>query len=110
MLLSLFQPHPVGEDPQLIPSAAQMRREGVSDLETWFGGGREWLSLLRLVGGLRHDSWVLEIQPGYGQVTYALRRLLTSKSSYDGLESDPRKVEFLENAYGHALSWTRFKL
>ena len=41
MFHALFQPYPDTLAPELVPTAAQMRSEGVRDLESWFAGGAD---------------------------------------------------------------------
>ena len=86
----------VAFEPDLIPSAAFMRAEGVSVMEEWFRWGEEWSMLLRFYGGITGTSSVLEIGCGLGRIAFPLRYVLSEEGSYNGFEICRYKIDFLE--------------
>jgi SAM-dependent methyltransferase len=86
-----------------------MRTEGIDVLEDWFRWAEEWSSILRIYGGLRSDSNVLEIGCGLGRTAFPLRYALIGGGTYDGFEIAGEKVEFLRRAFEPAYPNFRFK-
>ena len=103
------QAHDVAYDPDLVPPPALMRTEGIDVLEDWFRWAEEWSSILRIYGGLRSDSNVLEIGCGLGRTAFPLRYTLINGGTYDGFEIAADKVEFLRDRFESAYPNFRFK-
>jgi SAM-dependent methyltransferase len=76
-----------------------MRTEGIDVLEDWFRWGEEWSCILRIYGGLRSDSNVLEIGCGLGRTAFPLRYALIGGGTYDGFEIAAEKVQFLRRTF-----------
>jgi SAM-dependent methyltransferase len=98
----------ISPEPNLVPPPELMRAEGVATLEEWFRRGEEWGTLLRAYGNLSAAKAVLEIGCGLGDVALALRDVLPQSSTYDGIDADRGKVEFLGSTLGNAYSNFRF--
>lgn len=90
------EPYQIAYEPDLLPSPALMRTEGIEVLEEWFRWGEEWSMLLRVFGRIRQDSAVLEIGCGLGRVAFPLRYVLSEAGTYDGFDICRYKIEFLE--------------
>ena len=100
-------PEWVAFDPALLPPSALMREEGVSTLEEWFRWAEEWAMLLRIYGGARVDSNVLEIGCGVGRLALPLRYLLL-EGSYDGFDIRKAPIAFLQQNFTPVHSNFRF--
>lgn len=81
-------------DADLVPPPELMRTEGINVLEEWFRWAEEWSMFLRVFGGLRRRSEVLEIGCGLGRIAFSLRFLLR-EGSYEGFDISKRKIDFL---------------
>jgi SAM-dependent methyltransferase len=99
----------VAYDPELVPPLPLMRTEGIDVLEDWFRWAEEWSWILRIYGGLRSDSNVLEIGCGLGRTAFPLRYALIGGGTYDGFEIAAEKVEFLKRTFEPAYPNFRFK-
>jgi SAM-dependent methyltransferase len=103
------QTHAIAYDPELVPPLPLMRTEGIDVLEDWFRWAEEWSLILRIYGGLRSDSNVLEIGCGLGRTAFPLRYALIAEGTYDGFEIAGEKVEFLTRTFEPAYPNFRFK-
>jgi SAM-dependent methyltransferase len=101
--------HAIAYDPELVPPLPLMRTEGIDVLEDWFRWAEEWSWLLRIYGGLRSDSNVLEIGCGLGRTAFPLRYALIGGGTYDGFEIAEEKVAFLTRTFEAAYPNFRFK-
>jgi SAM-dependent methyltransferase len=99
----------IAYDPGLVPPLELMRQEGIDVLEEWFRWGEEWSMLLRIYGGVRRNSCLLEIGCGLGRVAFPLRYLLSADGRYEGFEICRNKVDFLESTFQRAYPNFRFK-
>jgi SAM-dependent methyltransferase len=93
------QAYAIAYDPDLVPPLPLMRTEGIDVLEDWFRWGEEWSCILRIYGGLRSDSNVLEIGCGLGRTAFPLRYALIGGGTYDGFEIAAEKVQFLRRTF-----------
>jgi glycosyltransferase involved in cell wall biosynthesis len=89
-------------DPSLVPSRRLRRRGGMGVDEAWFRRGHAWVPLLRRVGGLTPNSHVLELDPGLGQIAYALRYVLSADGSYTGVGGLRESTELLARQYRYS--------
>jgi SAM-dependent methyltransferase len=103
------QAHAVAYDPDLVPPLALMRTEGIDVLEDWFRWAEEWSCILRIYGGLRSHSNVLEIGCGLGRTAFPLRYALIDGGTYDGFEIASDKVEFLRRTFEATYPNFRFR-
>lgn len=88
-------------DPDLVPTPAMIAKQGVKSLEGWYRWAEEWSMLLRLLGGMRTDSHVLEIGCGLGRIPFALRHILEPGSgTYHGFDIAREKVQFAQRTLG----------
>lgn len=86
--------------PDLLPPLELMEREQVRVLEDWFAWADEWRTLLRLYGGLKNSSIVLEIGCGLGRIAYALRDyLVLGGGRFHGFDICKYKITFLHNTF-----------
>ena len=83
----------------LVPPRALMIKDGFETLEDWLRAGETWGMLLRLYGGLRPDSAVLELGCGSGRSAYALRRILSLEGHYQGFDPSRQNVRFLAERF-----------
>lgn len=91
----------IAYEPDLVPPAHLMACEGITVLEEWFRWAEEWSVLLRIYGGLRQTSSVLEIGCGLGRIAFALRYILR-EGTYAGFEICGYKVQFLQEHFQKA--------
>jgi SAM-dependent methyltransferase len=91
----------IAYDPQLVPPLHLMRTEGIDVLEEWFRWGEEWSVLLRVLGGLRTTSDVLEIGCGLGRIAFPLRFVLRD-GRYRGFDISMQKIDFLRQNFSAA--------
>jgi SAM-dependent methyltransferase len=96
----------IAYDPHLVPPLHLMRTEGIDVLEEWFRWGEEWSVLLRVFGGLRATSDVLEIGCGLGRIAFPLRYQLRS-GTYRGFDICDQKIQFLKDTFTPA--WPTFQ-
>lgn len=89
-------------EPELLPSAEFMRREGVEVLEEWFRYAEEWAMLLRVYGHLDQDSDVLEVWCGAGRIAFPLRFSLLGTGTYNGFDHCAERIGFLRNTFQRA--------
>lgn len=86
--------------PDLLPPLELMEREQVRVLEDWFAWANEWHALLRLYGGFKNRSIVLEIGCGLGRIVYAMRDyLVLGGGRYNGFDICKYKIDFLQNTF-----------
>ena len=88
----------VANEPDLVPSAESMAREGVTTLEEWFRWAEEWAMILKVFGGMKKTSRVLEVGCGLGRIAYPLRYQLLS-GTYDGFDICSFKIDFLRTQF-----------
>jgi SAM-dependent methyltransferase len=100
--------HAIAYDPELVPPLPLMRTEGIDVLEDWFRWAEEWSCVLRIYGGLRSGSNVLEIGCGLGRTAFPLRYALIDGGTYDGFEIAGEKVDFLRRTFERAYPNFRF--
>jgi SAM-dependent methyltransferase len=86
-------------DPELLPPPDLMNTEGVQTLEEWFRWAERWVMVLKMHGGLRRNSRVLEIGCGLGRLAFRLRFEL-GDGSYDGFDDSASKINFLRGRFG----------
>jgi glycosyltransferase involved in cell wall biosynthesis len=86
-------------DSSLVPPRRLRRRGGTGVDEAWFRRGHAWAPLLRRFGGLTPNSHVLELDPGLGQIAYALRYVLSADGSYTGLGGLRESTALLARRY-----------
>jgi SAM-dependent methyltransferase len=103
------QAHAIAYDADLVPPLPLMRTEGIDVLEEWFRWAEEWSCVLRIYGGLRSHSNVLEIGCGLGRTAFPLRYALIGGGTYDGFEIASEKVEFLRRTFEPAYPNFRFQ-
>jgi SAM-dependent methyltransferase len=103
------QAYAIAYDPELVPPLSLMRTEGIDVLEDWFRWGEEWSCILRIYGGLRSHSNVLEIGCGLGRIAFPLRYALSGGGTYDGFDIAAEKVEFLRRTFAPAYPNFRFQ-
>ena len=103
------QGYAIAYDPELVPPLPLMRTEGIDVLEDWFRWGEEWSCILRIYGGLRSNSNVLEIGCGLGRIAFPLRYALIRGGTYDGFDIAAEKVEFLRRTFAAAYPNFRFQ-
>jgi UDP-glucose 4-epimerase len=101
-------PYLLAYEPELVPPPELMRREGIDVLEEWFRWAEEWSMLLRVYGGIRRESAVLEIGCGLGRIAFPLRYVLTSAGTYNGFDISREKIAFLDRAFHRAHPHFRF--
>ena len=86
--------------PELLPPPELMQREQITVLEDWFAWANEWHMVLRLYGGLKNNSMVLEIGCGLGRIAYSMRDyLVMGGGRYHGFDICKYKIDFLQNYF-----------
>lgn len=88
----------LADEPLLVPPVSLMRTEGVDVIETWFRTAEEWSVVLRVFGGVKASSDVLEIGCGLGRIAFALRNVLRN-GTYSGFDISRDKIDFVTYAY-----------